>query len=520
MTVSAQTPINSSTGNGVTTVFPYTFKVIQAADIQVLVNNVAKVLNVDYTVSGVGVDAGGNVTFAVAPSNLTTVVRQRSMALTRTTDYQDQGELPAATLDNDIDATVLMMQQVDAKTARSMLLPVGSAASAVLPTPSAGALLGWTAAADALQNYTGGASAPVSLAMAPVVAGATLAAARAAMGVSDVSSLNLLAAINGGQIAGFRNRIHNGGFQVDQRNAYAAQTITAGAALAYTADRWYAYCTGANVTGQVVAGSAQSQKRYQFTGAASVTAIGLGTRLEARDTYDLNSQTVTIAADLANSLLTTVTWTLSRATTTDDTFGTLAAPTVTQIATGTFTVNSTVSRYSAQVSVPAAATTGLQLVFSVGAQTSGTWTIGDVQLELGSTASAFERRSFAAEQAMCQRYLPAFIANGSSQPVGFGWAKTTSTGNFFFNYLVAPRAVPTGVTIVGGVGSFSLITSALHGGAPSGSYVATSITLGSQTGLQMAQLDATATGAPYTANQPAYLTADGVARILFNGCEL
>ena len=89
MTVSAQTPINRSTGNGVTTVFPYTFKIISAADIEVTVDDVLQTLNVDYTVSGAGVDAGGNVTMTTAPANLTTVVRRRNMALVRTTDYQD-----------------------------------------------------------------------------------------------------------------------------------------------------------------------------------------------------------------------------------------------------------------------------------------------------------------------------------------------------------------------------------------------------------------------------------------------
>jgi hypothetical protein len=152
VTVTAQTPINSSAGNGVTTVYPYTFKIINAADILVSVNGASQVLNVDYTVSGVGVDAGGNVTFAVAPAVSALVVRQRSMALTRTTDYQDQGELPAATLDNDIDAVVLMLQQVDAKTARSMLLPAGLAGfSSELPTPVADYYLRVNAAGTAYE---------------------------------------------------------------------------------------------------------------------------------------------------------------------------------------------------------------------------------------------------------------------------------------------------------------------------------------------------------------------------------
>lgn len=253
-----------------------------------------------------------------------------------------------------------------------------------------------------------------------------------------------ITSINGGQLAGLRNKIINGGFKVDQRNSYASQTITAGAALAYTADRWYAYSTGANVTGQVVAGASQSQKRYQFTGAASVTAIGFGTRLEAKDTYDLNNKTVTISADLANSLLTTVTWTLYRATTTDDTFGTLASPTVTSIATGTFTVSSTVTRYSTQVSVPAAATTGLQLVFSVGAQTSGTWTIGDVQLELGSSATPFEVRPHGMELALCQRYYYRISPGAIAKHLGSsGYNLTTSTHRGLVQFPVTMRAEPT-----------------------------------------------------------------------------
>ncbi len=203
---------------------------------------------------------------------------------------------------------------------------------------------------------------------------------------------------------GFKNRLINGSMMTDQRNAFAAKTIVAAAALAYTADRWYGYCTGANVTGQVVAGSLKNRKRYQFTGAASVTAIRFGQRIEAINSFDLNNGNINVSVDLANSLLTTVTWTLNRATTTDDTFGSIASPTVTQVATGTFTVTPTLTRYDTAIAIPAAATTGLELVFSVGAQTSGTWTIGDVQLAAGSVATAFDVRSVGQELTLCQRY--------------------------------------------------------------------------------------------------------------------
>ena len=152
MTVSAQTPINRSTGNGVTTVFPYTFKIISAADIEVTVDDVLQTLNVDYTVSGAGVDAGGNVTMTTAPANLTTVVRRRNMALVRTTDYQDQGTLPAATLDLDIDATVLMVQQLDERLDRTFSLPASFSGDSTLPAPAPGYLLGWDATGENLTN--------------------------------------------------------------------------------------------------------------------------------------------------------------------------------------------------------------------------------------------------------------------------------------------------------------------------------------------------------------------------------
>jgi hypothetical protein len=230
-----------------------------------------------------------------------------------------------------------------------------------------------------------------------------------------------------------RNRIINGGLAVDQRNAGASQTITAGSALAYTVDRWYAYCTGANVTGQRVTGAVANTYRYQFTGAASVTAIGFAQRIEALNSADLAGKTATLSVDLANSLLTTVTWTAYYANTAD-TFGTLASPTRTQIATGTFTVNSTVTRYSAQISIPAGATTGIEIVLSVGSQTSGTWTIGDPQLEEGAVATPFERRNCAQEVSFCSRYfqklggttLADIVIQGYAVNASFNIASTTA----------------------------------------------------------------------------------------------
>jgi len=258
-------------------------------------------------------------------------------------------------------------------------------------------------------------------------------------------------------LTGFRNRIINGDMRIDQRNDGASQTFTAAAALAYSVDRFYGYCTGANATGARVAGTAPNEFAYRFTGAASVTAIGFGTRLEATNTTDLAGSTATLSVQLANSLLTTVTWTAFYATTADA-FGTLASPTRTQIATGTFTVTSTLTTYSAQISVSSAATTGIEIVFTVGAQTSGTWTIDNVQLEAGSTATDFERRPIGTELALCQRYYYRIGPLASTSVFSTACADSATVGiaNGFFP--VTMRIAPTALEQSGTASDYSIRT--------------------------------------------------------------
>jgi hypothetical protein len=245
-----------------------------------------------------------------------------------------------------------------------------------------------------------------------------------------------LPSVNGGPL-GLRNKITNGAILIDQRNAGAAQTITAAAALAYTVDRWYAYCTGANVTGQQVAGTAPNAYLYRFTGAASTTKIGFSQRIEALNVQDLCGKTATLGVDLSNNLLATVTWTAWYANTAN-TFGTLAAPTRTQIATGTFTVTSTLARYSANIAIPAGASAGVEIEFSVGSQISGTWSIGNAQLETGAVATPFEARPIGMELTLCQRYYESVSPLFLSQ--------NTSVFTSFFIPYVAKRVIPTIVT--------------------------------------------------------------------------
>ncbi len=271
--------------------------------------------------------------------------------------------------------------------------------------------------------------------------------------------LETLGPVGGVFTGGLRNRIINGGMAIDQRNAGAAQTITAGAALAYCIDRWYAYCTGANVTGQRVAGSGNTQFRYRFTGAASVTKIGFAQRIEAANSFDLNSRDITVGVELANSLLTTVNWSAWYANTAD-TFGTLASPTRTLIGSGAITVNATATRYYVPITLPAGATTGLEIEFSVGAQTSGTWTIGEAALVAGSASELWrEQRPIGLELALCQRYYVRVgpgLGNGFTWPAISGFADSTAVAQLVMPFPAPMRIAPTALEQSGTAANYAV----------------------------------------------------------------
>jgi len=261
--------------------------------------------------------------------------------------------------------------------------------------------------------------------------------------INGTSGVTLNSQFDSASSFGFKNRIINGQMQIAQRATSA--TITAGSTIAAgysTVDRFYVYCTGANVTAAQVAGSGANRNNLQITGAASVTAIGVGQRIESLNSYDMAGSTATLSVNMSNSLLTSVTWTAYYANTAD-TFGTLASPTRTQIATGGFTITSTLANYSAQISIPAAATTGIEIVFTVGAQISGTWVIGNVQLEKSSIATSYDYRSIGTELALCQRYYAKMNANtGVYTAFGSGIFSGTTSGNMYIKFPTTMRSSP------------------------------------------------------------------------------
>ena len=109
MSVPSQTPYNIYAANGLTTVFAYKFMIMTAGDLEVSVNGTS--ITSGFTVQGAGQTGGGQVVFNAAPANGDTVMLLRKLTIKRDTDYQDNGDLLAETINADFDRLWLAMQQ-------------------------------------------------------------------------------------------------------------------------------------------------------------------------------------------------------------------------------------------------------------------------------------------------------------------------------------------------------------------------------------------------------------------------
>jgi hypothetical protein len=172
---------------------------------------------------------------------------------------------------------------------------------------------------------------------------------------------------------------------------------------------------------------------YRFTGATSNTAVGFGQRIESSNSAHLAGQQVSLSAFISSSSLTSLTWTAFYANTAD-TFGSLASPTRTQIATGTFTISSALAQKTATFTIPSAATTGIEIVFTGGALLgSQTLVFTAAQLELGTVVTPFERRPIGTELALCKRYYQRYNGAVGCGLTGIASSSTGLIMNFSLN---------------------------------------------------------------------------------------
>jgi hypothetical protein len=229
-----------------------------------------------------------------------------------------------------------------------------------------------------------------------------------------------------------RNCFINGGMDIDQRNEGATQTFTNGAALAYSVDQWHVTTAGSDVTGARIIGSGNTPYRYQITGAIGNTSVNFGQRMTSANTRHLAGQQITIAVDMANSLLTSVSYTIYKANSTDS----FAAKTSIHTGTLSSSISGTISRPSVTLTLDATATTGIEIIFSVANQTSGTWTIGNASLKKG-TFTAFDYLNESVILRNCQQFYEKSYEQGASP------------GTVTYNGCSTHRAALTGMTSIG-----------------------------------------------------------------------
>lgn len=117
MTVSTEVNQAAYTGNGVTTVFPYAFRILNSSNLTVTRINLLEVetvltLGTDYTVSGAGSYNGGAVTLPQPLPSGYSLVIERDLAAVQETDLRNQGTFFAEVHEDVFDYLTMLVQQV------------------------------------------------------------------------------------------------------------------------------------------------------------------------------------------------------------------------------------------------------------------------------------------------------------------------------------------------------------------------------------------------------------------------
>jgi hypothetical protein len=105
------------------TEFPYPFPIFDEDDLRVYVDGTLQTKTTDYTVSGVGNDNGGTVTFTSALSGDEVVTIYRETEIARTTDFQQNGPWRSTSTNDELDRITVILQELKAEIGRCLRFP-------------------------------------------------------------------------------------------------------------------------------------------------------------------------------------------------------------------------------------------------------------------------------------------------------------------------------------------------------------------------------------------------------------
>jgi hypothetical protein len=451
----------TAVGNGTQVDFTFTFPYIFPAHVTATINDVATTAFTFFS--------SNILRFNTPPANGATVrIFRETPADTLAAVIQPGGPLPIIGLNNNFLQSLYYNQETQYDAANQSTAGLQAQIDGITVTSNtalatAGSAVTTANAATATANgIAGTANTALSNSTAAVAtANAAQSTANAALPQTGGTLTGNLTvpSINGGQLAGFRNRIINGNFDLWQRGTSFTDNE-------YGADRW--------IHGRV--GTTHTVTRQAFTlgqtavpgepvyfcrtvvssvaGAANYAA--LAQRIEDVRTFAGQQVTVSFWAKVDS--------TKNIAMNMVQTFGTGGSPSANVGISGTkVSIGTTFQKVTVTATLPSISgkTLGsdnnsyLQLLiwFDAGStrngdtdslgQQSGTFDIAQVQIEPGPIATPFERRPIGTELALCQRYYESGdiilvpTVSGTAQILSFATRK---------------RSTPT-ITLVAGAGS-------------------------------------------------------------------
>lgn len=123
------TPRRQYTAAAAQTEFDYPFPIFADTDLKVYVGETLKTITTHYTVSGVGDDDGGTVTFLTAMTGGEIVTLYRDTTIERVTDFQQNGPNRSAALNDELDRVTVVQQELRSMIDRCLRLSRLSTAS-------------------------------------------------------------------------------------------------------------------------------------------------------------------------------------------------------------------------------------------------------------------------------------------------------------------------------------------------------------------------------------------------------
>lgn len=148
------------TGNGVTTVFPYEFKIQNEAHVTVVLASPVGVeevldLGVDYTVDGVGDEGGGSVVMPAPLAEDWTLTFLLNIPFTQETDLENQGAYYAETVEDALDLSAQRDLQLLELVNRSIKIPASSDDPGALTDNLSSGILRLAESADEIDDVSG-----------------------------------------------------------------------------------------------------------------------------------------------------------------------------------------------------------------------------------------------------------------------------------------------------------------------------------------------------------------------------